>query len=350
MIGQLLTGRYLILKQLGEGGFSKTYLAIDKYLLNQPACVVKYLKPPLNSSLSVEKAQQLFETEARSVERLGAGCSRIPTLLAYCHEQNNSYLVEEYVRGENLEVKFNRGGYLSTEESIHLLKEVLQILDYVHQNRVIHCDVKPSNLVERENHDIALIDFGAAYEIDQLSQQPKQNHPLAIGTFGYMPDEQKQGHPQINSDLYALGVSVIQLITGVLPQQFQPDPASGELNWHDYLPNWGIDPRLVSILDQMTRRDYRVRYQTAAEVAIALEALSIAERHSRRHRHRARQTQSPNLAIGAKLGKLGIILSIMTMGGGLYFLLSQNFFRSRQAEATSMQNILQIQTAIFKQF
>ncbi len=350
MIGQLLTGRYLILKQLGEGGFSKTYLAIDKYLLNQPVCVVKCLKSPINSTISIEKVQQLFEAEARSLDRLGLRCEKIPTLLAFCHEQNNFYLVEEYVKGEDLEVKFNRGRYLSAKESIELLKEILQILEYVHQHEIIHCDIKPSNLIQRESHDVVLIDFGAARESRTGQNKQAEDHPLTIGTFGYMPEEQKNGCPQFNSDLYALGVSVIQLLTGMPPGQLRFDSASGELNWHSYLPQQSIDPRLISILDQMVRRDHRLRYQSATEVTAALQALSLAESHPQRRRSRAKRQRptGPTRFFEEIWQPMVLLLSVMTLGGGCYLLLSQDFSFGRQAEATPIQKALQLQTAAFQ--
>ena len=351
MIGQLLIGRYLILKQLGEGGFSKTYLAIDRYLLNHPACVVKLLHPPLNSVISIEQVRQLFEIEARSLERLGTGCSHIPTLLAYSHEQSNSYLVEEYIKGENLEAKFNRGCHFSTAETIHLLKEVLKTLEYVHYHRIIHCDIKPSNLIQRENYNIALIDFGAAHYLDggQDQRSPVESYPLAIGTFGYMPEEQKKGCPQFGSDLYALGISVIQLITGVLPQQLQVDSASGELGWHSYLPDWSPDLGLVKILDRMIRRDYRTRYQTAAEVIAALNKLHRLRRHPRRHNSlRLKSASTANSIISPFRRSVLMVLSMLTIGVVFYLLLSQNFSQAKRAEALLLQEVSQIQTAIFK--
>ena len=102
MIGQLLTGRYLILEKLGAGGFSETYLARDKYLPHHPLCVVKSLQLSAGSTISPEAAQQLFETEAKLLEILGQQHTQIPTLLAYSHEQEQSYLIQEYIEGESL--------------------------------------------------------------------------------------------------------------------------------------------------------------------------------------------------------------------------------------------------------
>ncbi|MBF2046889.1 MAG: serine/threonine protein kinase [Elainella sp. C42_A2020_010] len=323
MIGQLLTGRYLILKQLGAGGFSETYLAVDKYLLDQPACVVKRLSMSAGSTISPEKARQLFETEARVLNRLGRQYSQIPTLFAYCHEQDQVYQVEEYIRGENLDSWFTQGHCLSPDAAADLLRKVLPILDHIHRHDVIHQDIKPSNLIRQEDGDITLIDFGAACDLAEIyeSCDPQVTQIIAIGTPGYMPEEQQIGYSQFNSDLYALGVSVIQLLTGIRPQQFQTDPATGELDWQIYLRHRSIDPGLVAILNQMVRRDYRLRYQRASEVAAALESLPWIEKYSLRSSEtHAKQQKAMPKNIWQKIWKPALVLLSATAIGGGYCL------------------------------
>lgn len=322
MIGQLLTGRYLILKQLGTGGFSETHLAIDKYLLDQPACVVKHLKLSSGSTISLEKAKYLFETGARVLDRLGRQYPQIPTLLAYCHEQDQVYQVEEYIKGENLEAWFAQGCYLSSEAAIDLLKKILPVLEYIHCHHVIHRDIKPSNLIRREDGDIVLIDFGAACDLAEVHKNyhAQVSQAITIGTPGYMPDEQQAGYPQFNSDLYALGVSVIQLLTGVRPQQFQVNPVNGELNWQVYLRQRSVNPGLVAILSQMVRKDYWLRYQSASEVLAALESLSLTERCSSQRRNLiARKRRIMPKMLLQKIWKPALaLLSTIAIGGGYY--------------------------------
>ncbi|XHX78635.1 MAG: protein kinase [Stenomitos frigidus ULC029] len=276
MIGQLLTGRYLILEKLGAGGFSETYLARDKYLPHHPLCVVKALQLSSNT-LSLETAQQLFETEARLLESLGQHHTQIPTLLAYSHEHEQSYLIQEYIEGESLSKWLARGKHLTTQAAIKMLSELLSILTYLHAHRVIHRDITPSNVIRRQRDGkLVLIDFGAACQLPEASDTAESHdHPLAIGTPDYMPDEQHAGEAQLNSDLYALGVLVIYLLTGAHPRQFQRDLVSGQLDWQRYLTEPAIDPGLVTILNRMVQIDFRDRYQQAEEVLADLHTLPL---------------------------------------------------------------------------
>jgi serine/threonine protein kinase len=278
MIGQLLTGRYLILEKLGAGGFSETYLARDKYLPRHPLCVVKRLRLSSNHSISPETAQRLFEMEASVLERLGQHHTQIPTLFAYCHEQEQVYLVQEYVEGENLGRWFAQGQRLSSKTATKLLRELLPVLDFLHSRRVIHKDIKPSNLIRRKRDGkVVLIDFGAACILPEYpSHSPAESEDLSlvIGTPGYMSDEQQQGMPQLNSDLYALGMLVIHLLTGVHPREFKQDLISGEMDWHRYLGEQTVEPKLIAILDRMVRVKPGDRYLLASDVLKDLRTLS----------------------------------------------------------------------------
>ncbi|MBW4693649.1 MAG: serine/threonine protein kinase [Lyngbya sp. HA4199-MV5] len=284
MIGQLLTGRYLILEKLGGGGFSETYLARDKYLPHHPLCVVKSLQLSDDSSLSLEAALQLFETEAKLLEQLGQHHTQIPTLLAYNHEQEQAYLIQEYIEGESLRHWLTRQQHLTTEAAVKLLSEMLSILTYLHSHRIVHCDIKPSNIIRRKRDGkLVLIDFGAACQIPETPSDSSASSvtnalQMAIGTPDYMPDEQKLGYPQCNSDLYALGILVIHLLTGVSPRQFQRDLISGQLDWQSHLPNSTLNPRLIAILNRMVQSNFRDRYEQAAEALADLQALPIKKR------------------------------------------------------------------------
>ncbi|MBD2020179.1 serine/threonine protein kinase [Leptolyngbya sp. FACHB-36] len=283
MIGQLLTGRYLILEKLGAGGFSETYLARDKYLPYHPLCVVKRLKLPPSDTISLETAQRLFETEACVLEQLGRQHAQIPTLFAYSHAQDPIYLVEEYIEGINL------GEWLASEErlpskaAIGLLFDLLPVLDYLHSHRVIHRDITPSNLIRRPDGKVVLIDFGAAcfLQENEASTKPDNDAPITIGTPGYMPNEQYLGMAQLNSDLYALGIVVIHLLTGADPRQFKPDLISGELDWQRYLGEHAVEPEFIAILNRMVREQVADRYQRAIDVLTDLQTLPAAKQFQR---------------------------------------------------------------------
>lgn len=271
--GKKLAKRYQIIAQLGHGGFGQTFLAEDEYLPGKPKCVVKQLKPQASDPFTLESARRLFATEAEILHQLG-NHSQIPHLFAYFEENQEFYLVQEYIEGCDLDRELERGGIKSEEEVILLLKEILNILEFVHQYRVIHRDLNPYNLIRRhQDGKLVLIDFGAVKQISTQVIQPEQSgcYTIAIGTPGYFPSEQAKGFPKLSSDIYAVGTIAIQALTGYLPQQLPIDPETVELNWHHLVK---VSPFLEQIIDKMVRYDFRERYQTATEALQALNNLT----------------------------------------------------------------------------
>ena len=160
-----------------------------------------------------------------------------------------------------------------------MLKEVLEILVFVHERGVVHRDIKPANLIRRKSdRKIVLIDFGAVKEIGGLAgnAQGNTNLTIAIGSAGYMPIEQLNGKPRFSSDIYAVGMMGIQAITGAEPRLFAEHPETAELVWRDRLPQESYSPQFLDILDKMIRYDFRQRYQTADEVLNQISAISSA--------------------------------------------------------------------------
>jgi serine/threonine-protein kinase len=284
IIGTVLRERYYIAQELGRGGFSITYLAEDRDLPGHPRCIVKRLQPQLGTqvlgqnSQSWQSAQKRFITEAITLQRLGKH-PQIPQLLAYFEENQEFYLVQEFIDGENLEQEVKQH-LLSETQAIALLQEVLKILDFVHQQNVIHRDIKPSNLIRRSSDSrIFLLDFGAVKDITlPLEPQQSANPTKIIGTQGYMPPEQLEGHPNFTSDLYALGKTAIYALTGQLPPD-QGDSQTIELDNDQTLPQEEttintliqISSRLSNILNRMVCYRYQDRYQSAIEVLTDLE-------------------------------------------------------------------------------
>ncbi|PSB56299.1 serine/threonine protein kinase, partial [filamentous cyanobacterium CCP1] len=272
MIGHLIDRRYLITQRLSSGGFGETFLAQDTRFPGNPLCVVKQLKPASNNPKHIEKAQQLFNREAEALAQLGS-YEQIPRLLAYFTEGDDFYLVQEFIEGHTLEAELQPEQRWLEEQVIQLLKEVLTILVYVHAHGVIHRDIKPANIMRRQqDSSLVLIDFGA---IKQVRIQPDGSGEFSlaapgtrIGTVGYMPTEQARGKPRPCSDLYALGMIAIQALTGLHPTQLEDDSQTGEVRWQ-HLVN--ADPRLMDVLNRMTRYQFRDRFQSAAEALQALE-------------------------------------------------------------------------------
>ncbi len=271
--GIQLSKRYQILSKLGQGGFGTTFLARDLHLPGDRICVVKQLKPQTTDSLTWKTAKRLFDTEAQTLHRLGHH-PQIPQLFAYFEENRQFYLVEEYIEGHNLAREIADPNFKDREDSlISLLQEILEILEYVHQNNVIHRDINPNNIIRRkQDNKLVLIDFGAVKQIpNDLLLAKHHQYTISIGTPGYRPSEQANGSPKLSSDIYAVGSIGIQALTGLQPHTLSLNPTTGELNWQ--VPE-NISQGLINILNKMVRYDWRERYQSATEVKAALASLS----------------------------------------------------------------------------
>lgn len=269
MLGKLIDRRYQINKILGAGGFGQTYLAEDTKLPGNPVCVVKQLKPTSDDPKTLQVARRLFASEAQVLQQLG-NHDQIPRLLAYFEENQEFFLVQEFVDGESVSKELLPNRRWSEAEVIDLLQGILEPLTFVHQSQIIHRDIKPANLIRRREDDkIVLIDFGAVKEVavTQVNSEGQSTPTVVIGTTGYMPSEQTKGSPKLSSDIYAVGIIGIQALTGLTPEQLRDDPYTGEIAWHAYAQT---TPVLANIIDKMVRYDFRQRYQSAIE---ALQAL-----------------------------------------------------------------------------
>ncbi len=272
MIGSLLAGHYRVLKKLGAGGFGQTYIAEDIHRPGNPHCVLKHLKPASSDPQVLEVARKFFNKEAEVLESLGIH-SHIPRLLAYFEENEEFYLVQEYIEGHPLSAELASGEIWSEDKVINVLKEVLKILSFVHGQGVIHRDIKPDNIIRNAaDNKLYLIDFGAIKEVrnQALTQQGQISVTVAIGTPGYMPTEQGRGTPRPNSDIYALGMIGIQALTGRLPTRLPEEQETGEILWQNLV---NINSGLEVVLQKMTRYYFRDRYQSATETLQAFGQL-----------------------------------------------------------------------------
>ncbi len=259
----VLRDRYQIIRQLGQGGFGKTYLAQDLDRLNEP-CVVKQLSPQVEGSGALQKAVVLFEGEAKRLRDLGEH-PQIPMLYAYFEEDKNFYLVQQFIEGKNLAKDLQDEGLYDEREIIDLLTKLLPVLKFVHQRQVIHRDVKPENIIRCNDDRLVLVDFGAS----KYLTSPILKTGTVIGTAGYASPEQAIGKPVFSSDLYSLGVTCIHLLTGIDPFQLY-DASEGEWIWRDYLTQ-PINSSLGQVLDKMLEPAKR-RFQSADEVLQALSS------------------------------------------------------------------------------
>lgn len=275
MLNRLLDGRYQVNQVLSAGGFGQTYIAQDTRRPGNPTCVVKHLKPAISEPNYLEKARDLFKKEAETLEKLG-NHDQIPRLLAYFEENQEFYLVQEFIVGRPLNTELHPGKCWSESQVFGLLQDVLKVLAFVHSYGVIHRDIKPDNLIRRASDGkLVLIDFGAVKLVRtaQVTPESPMGATVAIGTPGYMPSEQGLGRPRPSSDIYALGIIAIQALTGLHPTQLQEDRTTGEMLWQHQVQ---VSAGLASVLNKMVRYDYRDRYQSANEALQAIEQLNYS--------------------------------------------------------------------------
>jgi eukaryotic-like serine/threonine-protein kinase len=300
-MGKILRGRYRITSYLGGGEFTETYLAQDEDIRSKPLCVVKRLKVNLSNPRLVMVTGQLFQTEAEVLYRLQH--PQIPRLLADFVENGEFYLVQEYVDGEDLsKTELVLGNPLSEVRVVHLLVEILEILAFVHQQNIIHRDIKPSNLIRRTGDSkLFLIDFGAVRQIQKLTSDTVIDiDKIPVGTVGYMPPEQAVGYPQASSDIYALGMTAIQALTGIFPADLPRDDRKEQIIWRDRAK---VSNRLARIIYKMVHDDPNQRYPSAVEALADVSSLG-------RRKSWLKRTDTLFLPIAIALLFLGTILSV----------------------------------------
>ncbi|MEH1925047.1 CHASE2 domain-containing serine/threonine-protein kinase [Nostoc sp.] len=279
--GKILARRYKIVKVLGSGGFSETYIAEDTQRPGNPRCVVKQLKPASTKPEGLQLARRLFNSEAQTLEKLGTH-PQIPQLLAYFEEDEEFYLVQEQIIGHPLNQELLTGRVIGEIAAIKIVRDLLQTLTFVHENNVIHRDIKPSNIIRRHSDGkLVLIDFGAVKEvtIKPLDDQESTPFTIGIGTQGYAPNEQCFGRPHYSSDIYAVGMVGIKALTGVAPRELGRD-TNGEIKWSD---STQVSHSLAKILSKMVLDDFKQRYQSASEVLEDLEVFDDIVNSQGRH-------------------------------------------------------------------
>lgn len=268
--GQRFFDRYEILKILGRGGFGITFLAKDVFLPGQPLCVIKQLCPKVNDAAALEQARKRFEQEAATLGKLGSH-AQIPQLLNYFETAGEFYLVQEYIRGYTLTKVVKRYGTFSEAGVKQFLREFLPLLQYVHSNHVIHRDIKPPNLIRcRDDGRLVLIDFGAVKQhiVQGSDVSAKPTTTQFVGTVGFAPPEQLASRPIYSSDLYAVGITCLYLLSGKPPLEFDYEFLTGDVRWSDYV---SVSDHFGTVLSKMLRVSPQERFQSVGEVIRSLE-------------------------------------------------------------------------------
>ncbi len=268
----ILRDRYLPIRLLGQGGFGTAFLAIDRDSPRMRQCVVKLFQPAGNlAPTALEKAQDLFKQEAAVLEKIGQH-DQIPNLYAYFEitapswqagSEKLFYLVQEYIDGQNLEEELVQKGKFSETEVLEVFTQMLRVLKFVHDDGTIHRDIKPSNIMRRRDGKLFLLDFGAVKQVTNAASS------TGIYSPGFAPPEQMAGGQVFAStDLYALAVTMVVLLTGLEPNQLF-DSYNNQWQWRSYV---NIHPDIADIFDKMLRPSPNQRFSSTQEILELLQA------------------------------------------------------------------------------
>jgi serine/threonine protein kinase len=273
-VGTVLQNRYRIIQILGQGGFGRTYLAEDQRRFNE-LCAVKELIATATEASALEKAQELFHREAAILYQIEH--PQVPKFRERFEQDQRLFLVEDYVAGQTyrnmLDERLAVGRTFSETEVLQLIQLLLPVLEHIHSRGIIHRDISPENIILRDSDaKPVLIDFGVVKELATRLRSPESAMPeTTVGKLGYSPSEQMQtGGAYPSSDLYALAVSAVVLLTAKEPRDLFDE---NQLTW-----NWQrwvkVSPRLAIVLNRMLNHIPSDRYQSAASVAQALQPLA----------------------------------------------------------------------------
>lgn len=254
---------YRAVELLGQGGFGRTFLAVDQLAPNHPQVAIKQFFPPENNST---RAAELFRQEAQQLEILGQH-PQIPRGVAYFEQDKYQYLVQEFIKGNNLDQELMLKGSFTENKIYQILDELLPVLQFIHSHKVIHRDIKPENIIRRhgDGKGLVLVDFGAA-KLVTGGLLPKTG--TLIGSAAYTAPEQLMGKAVFASDIYSLGVTCIHLLTGVSPFDLF-DGHEGNWAWRSFLKT-PVSEDLGNILDGMLAGAPSKRFHSAAAVLLKL--------------------------------------------------------------------------------
>lgn len=261
---QRVIRQYQVLRTLGQGGMGTTYLAWDKTakIEGRPSLLV--LKEMNAEVAQISKAQELFEREARTLKTLHH--TGIPLYYDFFVEAGKKYLAMELIHGHDLEKRVLSFGPVTPKQAIEWMIQTCEVLDYIHScdPPLIHRDIKPANLMVRHlDNRVVVLDFGAVKEIGTTAG-------TRIGAEGYSSPEQDRGSPVTQSDLYAIGPTLIFLLTAATPLKFYR--RIGSVYGFDVSGVPTITPQLRAVIEKTCQPKIRDRYQTAKELAKALAA------------------------------------------------------------------------------
>ena len=267
-IGRTLAGRYEVLELIGRGGTADTYRALDKTLEREVA-----IKVLIDRS---DNVNQRFLREAQAMARLNHAC--IVQVFDVGQESGISYIVMELVRGKTL--RDLEGGSISYRQALTYLIDILDALEYAHNDGIIHRDIKPSNIMTVEDgRHVKVMDFGLARRTSDMTQTTQTGQ--IVGTIGYLAPERFLSKPaDVRSDLYSVGIVMYEIFTGTVPFRNDKDDLVATIfsHVHDaptppHEINRNIPEPLERVIMRAIDKDPGKRYQTARDFINDLQVL-----------------------------------------------------------------------------
>ena len=275
-----LNARYQIQGLIGQGKLGKTFLAIDLDSDQSPCIINQLFLDESNFDLR-QNAIDRCHQKAQHLAELGKH-PQIPQLLNCFEQAGYFYLVQEWIDGQNLEQELTETGAFNEAEIWQFLGEMLPILQFIHDRQIVHCDIKPANIIRcrlpalpscaapEQRRDLILVDFGAANYLDLESSLDAKTQ---VGSAEYAALEQIRGQAVFASDLYSLGMTCLHLLTQMPPFDLH-DMGEGVEEWQPYLAT-PISPSLQKILCKLLQSPLRRRYRSAAQVLLDLQARDV---------------------------------------------------------------------------
>lgn len=263
----VLSGRYRILNRLGSGGMANVYKARDLNLQRDVA--VKILRTDL---IEDPNFRARFLQEARSAANLTH--PNIVTIYDFGHDSGQFFIIMEYVEGNDLKTVIRSQGQQSVQQAVDLMIQIGQGVGYAHRAGLVHCDLKPQNILVSPDGRVKITDFGISRALASIT--PEERADVVWGSPKYFSPEQAAGNaPSPASDVYALGIILFELLTGELPFEANTSADLAELHQTAQPPtprikNPSISIELELILLKVLSKEPAARYRTADQFARVL--------------------------------------------------------------------------------
>ncbi len=274
--GNLLGGRFRVVQTIADDSYGQTYLVEDTVAAEMPRWIAKSFCLINKTNLQLDWARSLFRSQVPKLQQLSDRSNDFPKITTYFEQEEEFYIVEEAIDGTRLSDETAAGRLYGETELIQFLRQVLTSLHIAHSSNMVHGDICPRNLIRRKqsqdhrDQHFVLTNFAVLKGIYATAAQ----NGVVLGTPSYMPFDQALGNFTPSCDIYALGLTAIQLLTGLHPSQLV---RREDLNLLDWQMGSAIHPDLALILNRMVKHHPEDRYQTAQEVLADLDLLPMQD-------------------------------------------------------------------------